>query len=214
MLETNTTPERLLDAAEKLIAENGYANTSLRKITASADANIAAVNYHFGSKEELVKAMLERRLKPVNKERKDLLLKELGSAGKENRLPETEVLLRALIEPAIRFFQFQPGGKHFLRIFSRLHAEPDDTMRKEFLKYMTPVLMGFHEGFKKALPRLAPEKLMPRLFFCIGAMGHGASMLVDSHFNNKNSKLGLPPMPDSDSLVEELISFVTRGMEA
>ena len=63
------TVERILDAAEQLFAEKGFAETSLRLITSKAGVNLAAVNYHFGSKEELFEAVLTRRLDPMNQQR-------------------------------------------------------------------------------------------------------------------------------------------------
>jgi AcrR family transcriptional regulator len=209
-----STRERLLDAAEALVAANGYANTSLREITAKAGANLAAVNYHFGSKEGLASAMLERRLTPLNKERTALLDKELEAAVQENRRPNAAVLLRAFIEPAIRFFQSEAGGKDFLRLFSRIHADPDDTIRHAFVKHMVPLFLGFYSGLKKALPQVPADVLAPRIFFCIGAMGQGAGILVDDDLCQNCSELGLPPMLGSEAMVEELIAFVTRGMEA
>jgi AcrR family transcriptional regulator len=67
------TKERLIDSAEHLFAQNGYHNTSLRAITTKAEANLAAVNYHFGSKEALITAVLERRLLPLNDLRRQRL---------------------------------------------------------------------------------------------------------------------------------------------
>ena len=58
------TKERILDAAEQLFGEHGPSDTSLRAITAAAGVNLAAVNYHFGSKEKLIEAVLSRRLEP------------------------------------------------------------------------------------------------------------------------------------------------------
>src|SRR5207342_676033 len=67
------TKDRILDAAESLFMEHGYEATSLRAITSGAGVNLASVNYHFGSKEELFQAVLTRRLDPMNQERLDLL---------------------------------------------------------------------------------------------------------------------------------------------
>src|SRR2546426_2395230 len=67
------TKERILDAAETLFMEHGFEATSVRLITAAAGANLAAANYHFGSKEELFRAVLTRRLDPMNQERVELL---------------------------------------------------------------------------------------------------------------------------------------------
>src|SRR6476661_6282956 len=77
------TKERILDAAETLFMEHGFEATSLRSLTTAANVNLAAVNYHFGSKEELFQAVLTRRLDPMNQERIDLLAAvEAEAAGK------------------------------------------------------------------------------------------------------------------------------------
>src|SRR5918996_5614170 len=75
-----STRERILDAAEQRFADEGFAGTSLRKITALAGVNVAAVNYHFGSKEELLRAVLSRIVEPVNRERLELLRRGGGGA--------------------------------------------------------------------------------------------------------------------------------------
>src|SRR5438067_208004 len=87
------TKSRILDAAERLFLEHGFEATSLRQLTAAAGVNLAAVNYHFGSKEELFQAVLTRRLDPVNQERIDLLTKLEREAGlKAPPLAETRKL--------------------------------------------------------------------------------------------------------------------------
>ena len=61
------TKSRILDAAEKLFGLNGFEATSLRDITAEAQVNLAAVNYHFQSKDSLIDAVIARRIEPVNR---------------------------------------------------------------------------------------------------------------------------------------------------
>src|ERR1700752_5110069 len=85
------TKGRILDAAEALFIEHGFEATSLRAITASARVNLAAVNYHFGSKEELFQAVLTRRLDPMNQERVDLLT-ELEQGAANGALPCDRIL--------------------------------------------------------------------------------------------------------------------------
>src|SRR5882724_9640976 len=75
------TKARILDAAEALFMEHGFEATSLRSITAAAAVNLAAVNYHFGSKEELFRAVLTRRLDPMNQARVALLDRFEAEAG-------------------------------------------------------------------------------------------------------------------------------------
>src|SRR5438874_976468 len=93
------TKERILDVAESLFMEHGFEATSLRSITAAAAANLAAVNYHFGSKEELFEAVLTRRLDPMNQERLDLLTALERDAAPT---PVTcEQILSAMFVPAL-----------------------------------------------------------------------------------------------------------------
>src|SRR6186713_3641482 len=94
------TKERILDAAEALFMEHGYEATSLRSLTAAAGVNLAAVNYHFGSKEVLFQAVLTRRLDPMNQERIDLLERMEREAG--DKAVSCEKLISAMLVPALR----------------------------------------------------------------------------------------------------------------
>ena len=90
------TKDRILGAAEELFAQNGFAGTSLRQVTSRADVNIAAVNYHFGSKENLVNEVFRRRMDEMSERR----LSELRQAQEEHP-NELEPILRAFVEPAL-----------------------------------------------------------------------------------------------------------------
>src|SRR5881394_165011 len=94
------TKSRILDVAEHLFIEHGFEATSLRSLTSSAGVNLAAVNYHFGSKEELFQAVLTRRLDPMNQERIDLLTKLEREAAP---MPVScEQILSAMFVPALK----------------------------------------------------------------------------------------------------------------
>src|SRR5436305_9155666 len=89
------TKQRILDSAERLFAEHGVEGASLRTITSDAQVNLAAIHYHYHSKEALLDAVLVRRLEPINRERLDRL-----SACGEN--PSLEEILHAFVAPAVR----------------------------------------------------------------------------------------------------------------
>src|SRR5215212_1216272 len=93
------TKSRILDVAEQLFMEHGFEATSLRQLTSSAGVNLAAVNYHFGTKEELFHAVLTRRLDPMNQQRIELLAKlERESNG---RPIAVERILAGMLVPAL-----------------------------------------------------------------------------------------------------------------
>src|SRR5213595_3553615 len=123
------TKDRILDAAESLFMEHGFEATSLRSITAAADVNLAAVNYHFGSKEELFQAVLTRRLDPMNQARVALLDRFEGEAG--DAPVSCERILSALLTPALALSRDpERGGKNFLRVLGRAYADPAPFIRR------------------------------------------------------------------------------------
>src|SRR5215213_1533644 len=106
---------RILEAAEALFVEHGFEATSLRALTAAAGVNLAAVNYHFGSKEELFEAVLTRRLDPMNQQRV-ALLSELERAAAPHSVPCDKVLT-AMFIPALELARDpKRGGTNFLRL--------------------------------------------------------------------------------------------------
>src|SRR5262245_16059580 len=115
------TKARILDAAEALFMEHGFEATSLRLITAAAGVNLAAVNYHFGSKEELFQSVLTRRLDPMNQARVALLDRYEREAAPGALACER--ILAALFVPALALARDKPrGGSNFLRLLGRAYA--------------------------------------------------------------------------------------------
>jgi AcrR family transcriptional regulator len=128
---TLDTRERILDVAERLFMENGYEGTSMRVITGAAEVNLAAVNYHFGSKEALLREVFRRRLAWLNHQRLEALdrLEEqaAGAPLKPSQILEAffGTLLRMGEDPAL-------GGMTFLRLLGRTLTEPAEFIRTFF----------------------------------------------------------------------------------
>jgi AcrR family transcriptional regulator len=168
---SQATRDRLLKAAEGLFLAHGYDGTSARMITAEARANLAAINYHFGGKEELFQAMLARRLDDLHAERLALLdAYERVAAG---RALTCERILAALFVPALRLAR-EPrrGGKDFLRLLGRAYVDPSPRLREFLSERYAPSIARFKEAFARALPRIAPRELTWRLHFMMGALAY------------------------------------------
>ena len=165
------TKARILDAAESLFMVHGFEATSLRLITAAAGVNLAAVNYHFGSKEELFQAVLTRRLDPMNQERVELL-NRFGQEASPVPLG-CERILAALFIPALRLARDpQRGGANFLRLLGRAYADPAPFIRQFLSDQYALMIAQFKDAFGRALPHLPRKELSWRLHFIMGALSY------------------------------------------
>jgi len=205
----NDTKESILDQAETLFAAQGYKATSLRQITAAAGANLAAVSYHFGSKEGLVAAVIGRRLMPLNDQRRQRLEEVLIQAETEGRVPAVSEVLLAFIEPTLLLPESAAGARNFVTLIGRAMADTDQTARQIFVRHMGPVLQLFHDALALALPALPPAVLYWRLNFVVGALSHTMRAI---------DKCPLPiagaEARDARQLVDLLLPFLSAGMEA
>lgn len=203
------TKDRILDAAEELFADHGFAATSLRAITTAADVNLAAVNYHFGSKEELLGAVLERRMNPINEERVAVLDTLEAAAGE--RAVALDALIDAMMRPAFRrIAELGDNGARFVRLMARTHMEPNVDIRARFLAMFTEVIERYTAAFGRALPGLGEQELHWRLHFMIGSMTHTLAAAQ----NSDCVKVRGAGSHDSTDVLAALIRFVAGGLLA
>ncbi len=204
---TVDTKARILDVAERLFAEQGFAASSLRDITSEAGVNIAAVNYHFGSKEALLTAILERRVQPVNEERLRRLATIEEAAG--TRSPDVEHVLRALLAPPFeKQAEWGAGGRSFLRLMGRLHSETDAAFHARFIAQFSEVFSRFGEALQAALPHLRGEEVNRRMLFLVGSMVY---MMMWEESVSLVEQAGPPDITDA---VEALVQFGAAGIAA
>ncbi|MEO8747483.1 MAG: TetR/AcrR family transcriptional regulator [Rhodanobacter sp.] len=161
------TRSRLLEATEWLFIEGGYEAMSLRQITARAGANLAAVNYHFGSKEALMQELLSKRLDQLNRDRLQLL------SACELQHPEglgAAAVLGMLFIPAVVLSQGRTSGPAFMRLLGRVYSDPSPFIRSYLLDHYRPISGRFFEAFARALPELPRQELGLRLHFALKAL--------------------------------------------
>jgi AcrR family transcriptional regulator len=191
------TKSRILDTAEKLFALNGFKPTSLRDITADAQVNLAAVNYHFQSKDQLIDAVIARRIEPVNRRRIEML----DALGPDATL---EQILTAFLAPVLEL------PVESVPLMGRMMSEPDLFMERIYRKHLQPLARRFHEKLTHVLPDLpAPERLW-RLYFTAGVMTH---VLTWSSVLPEMSG-GMCHIGDRQALLDRVISFVAAGFRA
>jgi AcrR family transcriptional regulator len=195
MSEKPDTKSRILDSAEKLFGLNGFEGTSLRDITAEAQVNLAAVNYHFQSKESLIDAVIARRIEPVNRRRYEML----EAAGPN---PSVEQILTAFIGPLLN-----QDLSSVVPLMGRMMSDPTQFVERVFKKYLAPVSSRFQDALQKGLPDVPRTELLWRLFFTGGAMAHTMSwsqVLPDVSG-------GVCDVADRQAVIERLVAFAAAG---
>jgi AcrR family transcriptional regulator len=205
MIETDTR-SRILDAAEKLLVQHGLDATTLRMITTAARANLAAVNYHFGSKEALIEAVFRRRLTWLNEQRiaaLDALEAEARGAPLKPRQ-----IVESFFGVAIRLAADRNGGRTFMRLLGRTYTEPTEFVRSFLAEEYATVIARYKAAFFKALPDVPQEEFLWRFHFMMGALSYAIS--------GTDALRMLGPIDDSDpdALYARLMSFLIGGLRA
>ncbi len=190
---------KLLDAAERLFATQGFGAVSLRQIIADADVNVAAVHYHFGSKAELLDAVIMRKAGPVNQERLESLDRVEAEA---NGSPEVEAILGAFMLPMAQTATLHP---QFPKLMGRMQSE--GILSEVSNRNFQPLMMRFLRALRKALAHVSDNEFRWRVHFMQGAIAYTMSS---------------DPSPMADPAedggfqkrIERLIVFLGAGLKA
>jgi AcrR family transcriptional regulator len=192
------TKNRILDVAERLFAVDGFEATSLRDITAGAGVNLAAVNYHFQSKDSLIDAVIARRIEPINVQRLALL----DRAGPN---PTLEQILEAFLGPVFRIEM-----EELAPLVGRVLSNPDLFVERVFNRHLAAISQRFRAELARVLPELPAEELLWRLHFSVGVMTH--TMLWGQIFPKITG--GVCTLDDREALLRRAVQFLAAGFRA
>ena len=198
-----TTKDRILDAAERLFAIQGFEATSLRAITTEAGVNLAAVNYHFQSKDTLLRAVISRRIGPVNRRRLELL-----DAWEATGTHDLHGLIEAFLIPAVELKR--TGARNFLPLLGRMYTEPGEFVEHVFKEHLREVSQRFIAAFQTTLPQLSRADVIWRIHFMLGIMCH---ILAGAHIVRFSSG-GLCDPDDIDGTIQRVVAFLEAGFAA
>jgi AcrR family transcriptional regulator len=165
------TRTRILDAAEELFMLHGFEGTSMRLLTAKAGANLAAVNYHFGSKDALIEAVFRRRLDPMNAMRIAELDRHETEAGGRPLSPAQ--IIGAFVGASLRMIEdARTGGRNFIRLLGRTYTDPQKQIRSLIGQLYAPAMERFKAAFERALPQMPRDELIWRMHFMFGTLAY------------------------------------------
>ncbi|ENM3745860.1 TetR family transcriptional regulator [Vibrio cholerae] len=203
----SSTKEKILDVAEGLFAEYGFNDTSLRTITSKAGVNLASVNYHFGDKKTLVRAVLNRYLEAFMPEMKQSL--ERLNERDDYDMAEVFEALRA---PLRLLSELRPNGtSRFMLLIGRGYTDVQGHLRWFITNRYNDVLTLFTDSVLKANPNLTRETLFWRLHFTLGtcvftmASSQALAEIAENDFGSK---------VDPKSVVDQLIPYLAAGVAA
>jgi AcrR family transcriptional regulator len=201
--ELFSTKQRILTAAEVLFARHGFAGASLRQVTSAANVNLAAVNYHFGSKENLINEVFRRRLDELNAQRLQALAAARGKTDFN-----LESALDAFVRPALNLSGNDEGGAAFVRVLARAYAEHNARLRQFMHDHYGHVLKQFASSFGELLPHLDKQEVYWRLDIVSGALTYA---MADFGLIKRR---GISAEEHRDIATEHLIKFAAAGLRA
>lgn len=217
--QSTATIDRILAAAEELFADFGIAGTSVRNITDKAKVNVAAVNYHFDSKENLVRKVLERRAADLEQLRTIALDAAEAKAAAERREPTPIELVEAMVFPIVdKALAETDGWQHFIRFLSRLTWEPG-------YEEMTPpesqvrIFERFEAALMRAVPHLADDLMTRKWRLAFMRSATQQSLMMITTLKSGKYPKGLPIAAAAaatpiETIKRELAAFIASGLAA
>ncbi len=202
------TVDRILDAAELLFAERGFSETSLRQITSQAGVNLAAVNYHFGSKNALIQAVFARFINPFTR----ILRERLEAASKTEGKLTLEALLSIITTSIIQVpSRSNEGLSIFMRLLGLAYTQSQGHLRRYLEQQYSAEFRLFMRLLKEATPDLTPVERFWRIQFMLGATAFTISS-TEALSGILEKELGVTT--PVEQIINELVPFLSAGIQA
>ncbi|WP_165838727.1 TetR/AcrR family transcriptional regulator [Roseicella frigidaeris] len=199
--------DRILDVAQSLFSEQGYAATSTRAIAQRAEVNLAQLHYHFGAKRDLFKAAYLRGASQVTEARRSALAEARAAHG-GGPIP-LEELVRRFVTPFMLNGQ-TPEGRATMRMHARLHTEPDDISKEVLSAVYDETTLDYLGEFARVLPHLDRQSLCWRVYFMMGAYRY--TLLRTGRLEMMSD--GACDSGDFERAVTEILPFLCAGLAA
>jgi AcrR family transcriptional regulator len=208
------TRERLLDAAERIFAERGFEGASMRAVTQAAGTSVSAANYHFGSKEALLRATLLRRVGPLNERRLEQL--DALEAEADGRPLKLETILDAFLRPVFEEHMASIAATaRFRQVAARIYSDPPDIVTAIKRELFGSITVRFIRALAAALPEKSREEIELGFQLTIGVMVHVISghLVTVLDAGNGDSE-GWASRFSDESVLQQMIAYMAAGLRA
>ena len=210
--EAADTKERLLDAAERLFAERGFEGTSMRAVTQAAGSAVSAANYHFGTKEALMAAVMRRRLEPLNRQR----IEAIDRVEADGPAP-LEALFEAFYRPSFeRLAQAREEGSGTFprQVAARLYSDPPELVQTLKSEVFGEVTARFNDALSRSLPGVPMRDVRVIQQLAVASLIHVISGQLDEDLTQDlEASAGEADAPH-EPLLHALVTHATAGARA
>ncbi len=202
-MTSRDTRTDILDAAERLFAEKGFDGTAIREITRAANVNVAAIHYHYGSKEEVLRGVTDRIIGPLNDRRFELLDRALADARPHPL--SIEAILDAFIRPDIETLQeLHKRGPTVAHFLGRTYMDPTPWIGQMAQEQFAEAQTRFFPVLAQTLHHLTTEEISWRMYRVAAVLIHLFATWPDGGLTNAQA----------DDTLARLIRFLAPGLQA
>ncbi len=199
--------ERIMAAAEELFSEKGFSSTTVREITKKANCNLAAINYHFQSKDNLYAEVIKRNLKIL----RDVRIASINKVLEENpKNIKLEQLLKAFADSFIEPLVDKGRGQRFMKIMIHEMLEPRLPKQTFADEVAIPTMKAFGNALKRIYPDITEKEIFMNVISIIGQLMHTV------HLNEifKDEVHLQEQMPSMREMIENIVRFSAGGIKA
>lgn len=207
------TRDRILNAAEQLFAQHGHKHTTMRQITSTANVNLSAVNYHFGSKEALVQAVFKRRLNAINEERLQII-ERLEHDAKGAPLKPSQIV-EGFFGPLVRHaLAHGRDKKAFLPLLERSTSDSEGFIQAIFDEEHAFVFDRYKQALFLSLVGVPEEEIIWRFHFMLGSVSYALMGTEQLRHVIRASQLNIDETEENRQLHARLMSFLLGGLRS
>ena len=208
--DANDTRDRILRAASDLFAATGFKGTTLREITERAGANLAAVNYYFRSKDDLIISTIEEAVRPLVAARMKALQECLQLASPHS--PTIEQMATALVSPLLTFSKGE--NRNRLLLLMQIRSEPEGQHNAVVVKHFNPLHELFVNSLIAVLPHISKSEIAFRYDCARGATLQSLVELAPARTLVTMSRHERSKLETDKGRQTALVKFVSAGFQA